>query len=194
MTRNTLLPIAALVVAGAMIVLYTMSSRTNNNLNDLRRLQQTRLSAILDSVRTLREEVASLRDLSPGLGEYMTAIQLHMGKLWYATGASNWGLADYELHELTEAVDGAESLHAKKNNVDVTNVLAAVENSELPLLQQAIEQKNGAKLRAAYSETLAACNSCHRAAGYAFIQLTTPIAPPVTNQRWAPPPTVTSGE
>lgn len=34
------------------------------------------------------------------------------------------------------------------------------------------------------NETLSACNECHTAAGYKFIHIIRPSAPPVTNQKW----------
>lgn len=44
---------------------------------------------------------------SPGLGEFMTTMQLHMGKVWFAGKASNWDLARYELDELRETMEAA---------------------------------------------------------------------------------------
>src|SRR5215475_11921350 len=35
-----------------------------------------------------------------------------------------------------------------------------------------------------YDETLSACNGCHTEAGYKFIHIVRPTAPPVSNQRW----------
>jgi hypothetical protein len=37
-----------------------------------------------------------------------------------------------------------------------------------------------------YDETLSACNGCHSDAGYKFIQIVRPAAPPVMNQRFQP--------
>ena len=60
------------------------------------------LAALQDSLKRAQADLASAKQAVPGLGEYMTAIQLHAGKLWFAAKALNWELADYELDELKE--------------------------------------------------------------------------------------------
>jgi hypothetical protein len=39
-------------------------------------------------------ELAKQKETTPGLGEYMTTIQLHAAKLWFAVQASNWELPE----------------------------------------------------------------------------------------------------
>ena len=58
--------------------------------------------ALQDSLKRTQADLVTAKELAPGLGEYMTTIQLHAGKLWFAAKASNWELADYELDELKE--------------------------------------------------------------------------------------------
>src|SRR4051812_29415329 len=41
----------------------------------------------------------------PGLGEIMTLQQMRHLKLWFASQAGNWSLADYELDELKEGFE-----------------------------------------------------------------------------------------
>jgi len=146
--------------------------------NDLRELQ--------GRIDSLRAEVDSARAQSPGLGEYMTTVQLHAAKLWFASHAGNWGLAEYELGELTETIEAAELLHARKNNVDISAVLESVRGTQLVQLHRAIEKKDRALFVPAYRQTLDACNGCHRSAGYPFIHLIEPAAPPVSNQQFTP--------
>ena len=142
------------------------------------------LAATQDSLRTMQRQVDSLKQQVPGLGEYMSAIQLHIAKIWFAGQALNWNLASYELNELGEAVDGAEALHALRDSVNVTGVLQSVHNTQLETLRQSILSKQHKTFLNAYAQTLDACNSCHRSAGYSFIHIVTPTAPPVTNQSW----------
>jgi hypothetical protein len=121
---------------------------------------------------------------SPGLGEFMTTMQLHMGKVWFAGKASNWDLARYELDELREAMEAAQSLHVTKNGVDISKVLAAVSQSQISPLSEAVDKKNQSNFAHAYDEALSACNGCHEESGHRFIKITRPTAPPVTNQKW----------
>jgi len=157
-----------------------MSAGSSSRIGDLTKT----VSALRDSVSTLQKSVRRLEEQAPGLGEYMSTFQLHMGKLWYAARASNWELAQYELGELTETMEAAEALHAIKNNIHTADIIQSVENTQLPLLRQAIERKSQKKFGTSYEQTLQTCNTCHRSVGYGFIHITKPQGPPVTNQSW----------
>ena len=137
-----------------------------------------------DSVARLQLQIDSLKQQAPGLGEYMSAIQLHASKLWFAGSASNWDLASYELGELGEAIDGAEALHAWRNKVSITPVLQSLVQTQIALLEQSVHSRKIKVFQSAYDQMLETCNGCHQAAGYRFIHVIIPTAPPVTNQRW----------
>lgn len=141
-----------------------------------------------DSLRVLQQDVDSLKGQVPGLGEYMTTNQLHIAKLWFAVGASNWQLATYELDEMQETMEAAEGLHAVKNGVNISPVLQSTRQTQLLLLEKAIAVRDRKAFHSAYSQTMAACNSCHKAAGYGFIHIVTPNHEPVANQQWNAPP------
>lgn len=184
MTQRPVFIIITIVFAITMLVLvvglYSMAGNISSRTTELSRT----VGALQDSVATLQASINALRDQAPGLGEYMSTFQLHMGKLWFATQASNWALAQYELGELTETMAAAEALHAIKNSVNTASVLQSVQVTQLPLLQQALHDKSQRNFRAAYEQTLQTCNSCHRSVGYGFIHIIKPLAPPVTNQSW----------
>ncbi|HCV44293.1 MAG TPA: hypothetical protein DGH68_12465, partial [Bacteroidetes bacterium] len=56
--------------------------------------------------------------------------------------------------------------------------------TQLPMMRKAVEAKELKTFKTLYAQTLEACNGCHHAAGYGFIHVITPLAPPVTNQQW----------
>lgn len=151
------------------------------------------VSMLRSEVRALNQDQARRNDTSlapnagalPGLGEYMTTMQLHVGKLWFAARANNWDLALYELDELREAMEAAQKLHATKNGVDVSKLLAAVVESQIIQANQAIDKKSQKDFTRAYDDTLNACNGCHEESGHRFIKIIRPVTPPVSNQRWA---------
>src|SRR5690242_16292863 len=62
------------------------------------------LPATQDSIKRLQTDMKAAKETAPGLGEYMTTIQLHAGKLWFAVKAANWNLGQYELDELKETM------------------------------------------------------------------------------------------
>jgi hypothetical protein len=141
-------------------------------------------SALQESLKRVQAELATAKELTPGLGEYMTTIQLHAGKLWFAARASNWDLADYELHELKETMEAAKALNAEKNGVKISGVLDSVIQTQVAQLADSIKRKNPTEFQKSYDETLSACNGRHTEAGVKFIHVIRPTAPPVTNQRW----------
>jgi hypothetical protein len=136
------------------------------------------------SLKRADAELAKLKEAAPGLGEYMTTIQLHTGKLWFAAKALNWELAEYELDELKETMEAAKSLNAEKNGVKISNVLDSVLQTQVAALDKSLKSKSQTEFQRSYDETLSACNGCHESAGYKFIHIVRPTAPPITNQRW----------
>ena len=142
------------------------------------------LATLQDSLKRVQTDIASAKESVPGLGEYMTTIQLHAGKLWFASKASNWELAQYELDELKETMEAAKALNAEKNRVKISSVLDSVLQTQVAELDQSIKGKSLAEFQKSYDETLSACNGCHTEAGYQFIHIVRPSAPPVTNQKW----------
>ncbi len=167
-----------LLLAGVLLFVSTSSMR-----QEAERLA-TELTHVKDSVAVLLQMVDSLKVHTPGLGEYMSTISLHTAKLWFAGQAANWKLATYELDELEETIEAAEALHARKNDIDISAVLQSVRQTQLPMIQQAIDKKSLRAFEQAYRQTLAACNGCHQTVGYEFIHIITPTREPVTNQQW----------
>ena len=54
---------------------------------------------------------------SPGLGEFMSGIQVHHAKLWFAGTNENWKLADFEIHEIMEAVEDIQKYNTDRPEV-----------------------------------------------------------------------------
>jgi hypothetical protein len=182
--RPVFLIVAAVVTITLLVLVVGLYSLTGTISSKTSELTKT-ITALQDSLTALQATIRMLKEQTPGLGEYMTTFQLHMGKLWFASQASNWGLAQYELGELAETMEAAEALHAIKNNVNTASVLQSVRGTQIPLLQQALHDQDQRKFSGGYDQTLETCNSCHRSVGYGFIRITKPLAPPVSNQAWS---------
>ena len=142
------------------------------------------LAKLQDTLYGVEAELATEKNSMPGLGDYMTTIQLHVGKLWFAAKASNWELAKYELDELKETMEAAKALNVEKNGVKISDVLDSVLQTQGAQLAESIEDKSPVEFQKSYDETLSACNGCHTEVGYRFIDIIRPTAPPVTNQKW----------
>src|SRR5205814_3763037 len=122
-------------------------------------------------LRSLKAESAAIKAAAPGLGEYMTTIQLHAGKRWFAARASNWELAAYELDEMKETMAAAQGLGEEKNGVKIAPLLDSVLKTQIAPLAETLKAGNTAKFQKAYDQTLAACNGCHSETGYKFIRV-----------------------
>lgn len=168
------------------IILLVRVSSLGSEVRDLHERNDRALAPLRDSLARVQAELAIAKELAPGLGEYMTTIQLHAGKLWFAAKAANWELANYELDELKETMEAAKALNAEKNGVKISNVLDSVLKTQVAELDKSIKSKSPTEFQKSYDETLSACNGCHTEAGYKFIHIVRPSAPPVTNQRWEP--------
>lgn len=166
------------------VVLLVKINSLENKVRSLSAPNGAALTALQDSLKRVQTDARAAKDLAPGLGEFMTTIQLHAGKLWFATKAANWELAEYELDELKETMEAAKALKAEKNGIKISNVLDSVIQTQVAELEKSIKSKSQTEFQKSYAETLSACNGCHTEAGYKFIHIIRPSAPPVTNQQW----------
>jgi hypothetical protein len=129
----------------------------------------------------------------PGLGEFMTGIQLHHAKLWFAGQNQNWPLADFEIHEIEESLDDIDEFCKDRPEVKsigmlrpaIDSVAAAIRrnlNNEppLPTVQNLQSFKNS------FSVLTTTCNNCHKATDHGFNVVTIPTSPPVSNQDFKP--------
>jgi len=168
------------------VILFGKVSSLGTEVRDLNQRNDRAFATLQDSLKRAQADLAIAKESIPGLGEYMTTIQLHAGKLWFAAKASNWELSQYELDELKETMEAAKALNAEKNGVKISNVLDSVLQTQVAQLTESIKRKSPAEFQKSYDETLSACNGCHAEAGYKFINIVRPTAPPVTNQKWEP--------
>ena len=107
---------------------------------------------------------------------------LHAGKLGLLQSVElGW---PNTVDELKETMEAAMALNAEKNGVKISSVLDSVLQTQVAELDQSIKSKSSTEFQKSYDETLSGCNGCHTEAGYKFIHIIRPTAPPVTNQKW----------
>ncbi len=114
----------------------------------------------------------------PGLGEFMSGIQVHHAKLWFAGSAGNWKLADFEIGEIKETLDDIGKYCADRPEV-----------SSLPMIRPAVDSVSAAigasslpAFNHAFTLLTTFCNNCHRATKHEFNVIKVPDSPPITNQ------------
>ena len=122
----------------------------------------------------------------PGLGEIMTFQQMRHLKLWFATQAGNWGLANYELDELKEGFEDITKYYPTKDDVPTGTMAEAIVAKEVADLAKTIEAKDKKNFVSAFDRLTASCNACHQASKKDFIRIQRPTGNPYTNQSFAP--------
>jgi hypothetical protein len=131
------------------------------------------LQAQVDSLERRLDE-----SYKPGLGEFMSGIQVHHAKLWFAGNAGNWKLADFEIGEIKETLDDVEKYCTDRPEVSSLPMIRPAVDS----VSAAIHAGNPAAFRNAFLLLTTFCNNCHRVTRHEFNVIKVPDTPPFTNQ------------
>jgi hypothetical protein len=140
-------------------------------------------SPVKDNTQVLQRQIDSLESMisnsyKPGFGELMSSVQVHHCKLWFAGEHKNWKLADFEIHELKEAVDNIIKFQTERPESKKLNMISPALDS----VNSSIQQENFELFTAGYKHLTATCNDCHRAVNFAFNVVKVPESPPYSNQ------------
>ena len=139
--------------------------------------QANELQAKID---TLQKQLAKV--YRPGFGEFMSGIQTHHAKLWFAGINQNWALADFEIHEIKESIDAIrEFCNDRPETQSIPMIFPAMDS-----VSNAIQQKNLPGFRNSFGLLTNTCNSCHKATAHEFNVVIIPTAPPSVNQDFKP--------
>jgi hypothetical protein len=114
----------------------------------------------------------------PGLGEFMSGIQVHHAKLWFAGENQNWELADFELHEIMETLDDIKTFNMDRPEIRSLTMIY----SPLDSLNKSVQQKNFLSFKSNFVLLTNTCNNCHRDTEHGFNVVKIPDTPPVSNQ------------
>jgi hypothetical protein len=136
-----------------------------------------------DKMQVLQNRIDSLdhklaNTYKPGFGEFMSGIQAHHSKLWFAGQNQNWKLADFEVHEIMEAIEGIQKFQTERKESQMIGMIKPALDS----INNAIQQKNPVMFQSSYSLLTITCNNCHRAANFEFNVVKIPDSQPFSNQ------------
>jgi hypothetical protein len=138
---------------------------------------------------TLQVQVDSLQrrisnSYTPGLGEFMSGIQVHHEKLWFAGTAQNWKLANFEIDEIREALDDIQRFCTDRPEVaSIPMILPPMDS-----ISKAVAQQDLPRFKTAFTLLTNTCNNCHRATKHEFNVIQIPTTPPFSNQVFAKQP------
>ncbi|MFA6542152.1 MAG: hypothetical protein WCT99_11165 [Bacteroidota bacterium] len=123
-------------------------------------------------------EVQSANSYKPGFGEFMSGIQIHHAKLWFAGKNRNWDLARFELGEIGETVDAIQKYQKERKESESLPLLAPA----LDTLRTAVDRHDVNLFVKSFTALTNTCNSCHRSVKFGFNVVTIPSSPPFSNQ------------
>ena len=143
--------------------------------------QHSANEAILQSrIDSLESKLADT--YKPGFGEFMSAIQAHHAKLWYAGENQNWKLAAFEMDEIRETFDDVKKYETDRSETQLISMI----NPPLDSVTSAINLKNLTQFENSYTSLTNTCNACHQAAKFEFNVVKTPTSQMFANQDFKP--------
>jgi hypothetical protein len=140
-----------------------------NNTTDKNQVLQTRIDS-------LEKKIAAA--YKPGFGEFMSGIQVHHAKLWFAGQNKNWKLADFEIHEIMETIADIQQYETERKESQMIGMVDPAIDS----VSYAIKQKNAALFNSSYTLLTNTCNNCHHAANFEFNVVKIPESQSFSNQ------------
>jgi len=140
------------------------------------------------STENFQSQIDSLKlqfnkSYKPGFGEFMSSIQIHHEKLWFAGQNKNWKLADFEVNEINEALQGIRDYCNERPEV---KSLAMI-NPAIDSINTSIQQQNITSFKNSFILLTATCNNCHKATQHEFNVIKLPKTPPFSNQEFKAP-------
>ncbi len=132
--------------------------------------------ALQKRMDSLEKEIAAA--YKPGFGEFMSSIQTHHAKLWFAGQKQNWALCDFEIHEMMEALDNIQQYQQERKETKLISMIGPAIDS----LNDAIKKQDPVLFKGAYISLTNGCNNCHHAADFGFNIVKVPEASPFSNQ------------
>ena len=152
----------------AYMLLVSLIFSCSNENKEVQKMQTT-----IDSLQKQLHET-----YKPGFGEFMSGIQMHHAKLWFAGQNQNWPLADFEIHEIQEALEDIQNYCQDREETKSIGMI----NAPIDSLINSIQQKDLTGFKNNYILLTKTCNNCHLATKHEFNIVTIPVSLPVVNQ------------
>jgi hypothetical protein len=142
--------------------------------------QGTQVKILQARIDSLQKELTEI--YKPGFGEFMSSIQVHHAKLWFAGINENWELAGFEIHEIEEALEDLQKFCTDRPEAKEIKIM----NLPMDSVSAAIQNKNLGSFKKSYTLLTNTCNNCHKVTQHEFNIVTIPAAVPVSNQSFKP--------
>ena len=138
-------------------------------------------SAPMDAA-ALTAAVTQLKNSAPNQSHVMGDVAFMFSNVWFAGQKKNWPLANYYLSETEGRLRWMVRINPMPKGptgvVDIQAIFGPIDMNVLPMVRQAIQNKDSAQFSSAYKQMLAACYQCHVSTGRPFLRPTIPTDPP----------------
>ncbi|MCB0474138.1 MAG: hypothetical protein KDC69_00610 [Flavobacteriaceae bacterium] len=142
--------------------------------------KNTELKALQSRIDSLEAKLATT--YKPGFGEFMSNIQVHHAKLWFAGQNQNWALADFEIHEIMENVEDIQKFETDRKESEVIEMIEPALDS----VNAAIQKKDPEQFAQRYYILTKTCNKCHQDVDFGFNVIKVPDMQTFSNQDFRP--------
>jgi hypothetical protein len=129
-------------------------------------------------IRELENKLEEVKSYKPGFGEFMSNVQIHHAKLWFAGKNQNWKLAEFEINEIKETFDDLKIYQSEREETKLIPMISVALDS----VSSSIEQKDLKLFKNSFVLLTNTCNDCHLAAHFEFNKIKIPETPPFSNQ------------
>jgi hypothetical protein len=136
-------------------------------------ITERKLQARIDS---LEHKLSAM--YKPGFGEFMSSIQVHHAKLWFAGKNQNWKLADFEMREIGETLNAIQEYETEREESKKVGILKPALDS----VNDAIHKQSPELFNSSYLLLTNTCNFCHKEVDFGFNIVKIPETPPFSNQ------------
>jgi hypothetical protein len=141
---------------------------------------QSDKQALENRISVLEKKIDSA--YKPDFGEFMSGIQVHHNKLWFAGEAQNWKLAGFEVKEIREAMENIKKYEKDRNESQSIDMIMPAIDSVI----YAINQNDPVLFERSYSSLTNLCNDCHKVNDFEYNLIKKPDSPAFTNQVFKP--------
>jgi hypothetical protein len=131
---------------------------------------------------SLRADTEVLKQKATDQAHVMVSVAYHFNNLWFAGQHGNWPLAQFYWNEVRSHLRWAvRVIPVRKDDegqdIQLGEILEAMENTPLARLLEAIEAKDRDKFVAAYRFSLETCYACHKASDKPYLRPQIPTHP-----------------
>lgn len=138
--------------------------------------QTAKVQQLQNRIDSLEQKLSET--YKPGFGEFMSGIQAHHSKLWFAGQNENWELAQFEIDEIKESLDDIRKYETDRKESQLIPMI----NPALDSIGNAVHKKDIQAFKRSFVFLTATCNACHVAAEHQFNVVRIPESSPFTNQ------------